>query len=226
MTYVQLSPPADTRRTTAVRGPLEIRWKERSTGEDSACALDRQNSGGVLGTDKWATSQIGCRVFVTAASLHAPAVVGLSETAPVQDPAVNLLVPESLAGKPSYTRGAMKRRCALVSGPLQRKKGELRFNQLQSFAPGCQHRLLRIICQDQGYSDVRLRHTLYPRNIGSHHVCRVRLALRMMQGVNGNPATATDLRRYWSNNDLHTVTRAMKRQAVEDLLVNFAARAC
>jgi hypothetical protein len=108
---------------TAVRGSLEIKWKERSTGEDSAYALDRQNSGGVLGTDEWATSQIGCRVFVTAASLHAPAVVGLSETTPVQDPAVNLLVPESLAGKPSYTRGAMKQRCALVSGPLQREKG-------------------------------------------------------------------------------------------------------
>jgi len=61
--------------------------------------------------------------------------------------------------------------------------------------------------------------------LGVIHVCRLGLALRMMQGVNGNPATATVLRRYWSNNDLHTVTRAMKRQAVEDLLVNFADRA-
>jgi hypothetical protein len=51
------------------------------------------------------------------------------------------------------------------------------------------------------------------------------LTLRMMQGKIGNPETVTVLRHHWISSDLHTVTRAMKRQAVEDLLVIFDVRA-
>jgi hypothetical protein len=49
--------------------------------------------------------------------------------------------------------------------------------------------------------------------------------MQALQGMNGTPATVTVLRHNWSNFDLHTVTRTMKRQAVEDLLVIFVGRA-
>jgi hypothetical protein len=81
-------------------GLVEIRWKKRSTGEGSACALDRQNSGGEC---QARTSERRRKLGDDFSSplLSGPAVVGLSESAHVQDLGCNLPVPESLASKPS-----------------------------------------------------------------------------------------------------------------------------